>query len=159
MSRPGDVLIGVGPADDPVTDDLVRRSEAWGVASVRLGAGPRPSDLRATHTVWLDDSDPAAAARDGSLVVLYHLLWELTHVALEHPGLLVPEPECPDGHCVTCSDEGTVGEVRSVHGPRATVVLAGRPEEVDVTLVGPVAAGELVLVHAGVALTALGSGR
>ena len=42
MSRPGDVLIGVGPADDPVTDDLVRRSEAWGVASVRVGAGPRP---------------------------------------------------------------------------------------------------------------------
>ena len=30
------------------------------------------------------------AARSGDLVMLYHLLWELTHVVFEHPGLLTP---------------------------------------------------------------------
>jgi hypothetical protein len=114
---------------------------------------------RADHTVWLDANDPALAARDGSLVALYHLLWELTHVALEHPGLLAPDSECPEGHCVTCSDEGTVAEIRSVRGSQAMVVAAGRMEEVDVSLVGPARAGELVLVHAGVAISALGGGQ
>ena len=150
------MLIAVGPADDPVTDALVRRSEPWGLTSIRLGAGTRPRGPRADHTVWLDDADPAQAARDGSLVALYHLLWELTHVALEHPGLLKPEPQCADGHCVTCSDEGTVAEIRSVRGSRAVVVAGGFTEEVDVSLVGAVTVDDLVLVHAGVAISTLG---
>ena len=31
----------------------------------------------------------------GRFVLLYHLLWELTHVCFEHPGLLKP----PDEEC------------------------------------------------------------
>ncbi len=156
LSRPGDILVGVGPPDDPVIDDLMRRSEAWGLATVRLGAGDRRPTTRADHTLWVDGSGDAAS--DGSVVVLYHLLWELTHVALEHPGLLTPEPDCSGDHCVTCSDEGTVAEVRSVDGDRATVLAGGCAEVVDVRLVPPVAVGELVLVHAGVALCTLGGG-
>jgi hypothetical protein len=156
-SRPGDVVVVVGPADDPVADDLVARAEAWGVTSIRLGAGARPSG-RADHTVWLEEADSVRAARDGRLVVLYHLLWELTHVAFEHPGLLTPEPACTDEHCVTCSDEGVVAEVRSVRDRRATVVAGGHVEEIDVSLVGPLVPDQLVLVHAGVALAGLGGG-
>ncbi len=79
-------------------------------------------------------------------------------MALEHPGLLTPEPECAGDHCVTCSDEGTVAEIRSTDGGRAVVVAAGRREEIDVSLVAPVAPGQLVLVHAGVALCPLVGG-
>jgi hypothetical protein len=156
LSRAGDVLIGVGPPDDPVIDDVQRRSEAWGLTTVRLGAGDHRPTTRADHTLWLDGSEDRAS--DGGVVVLYHLLWELTHVALEHPGLLTPEPECGGDHCVTCSDEGTVAEIRSTDGCRAMVVAAGRIEEIDVSLVAPVVAGGLVLVHAGVALCPLGGG-
>ena len=48
----------------------------------------------------------------GTFVLMYHLLWELTHVCFEHPGLLKPPAdECTDDVCVTCSDEGRLGEV------------------------------------------------
>ena len=156
LSRAGDVLVGVGPPDDPAIDDLVRRSEAWGLTTLRLGSGDRRPTTRADHTLWVDGTGDAAW--NGGVVVLYHLLWELTHVALEHPGLLAPEPACSEDHCVTCSDEGTVAEVRSVDGDRATVLAAGCTEEVDISLVAPVGDGDLVLVHAGVALCTLGGG-
>lgn len=46
----------------------------------------------------------------------------------------------------------TPAEVISVHGDTASVLCNGRPMVVDVRLVAPVAAGEYVLVHAGLAL-------
>ena len=71
--------------------------------------------------------------------MLYHLLWELTHVVFEHPGLLEAEPACTDEVCITCSDEGTVAEVAAVHdGGSAEVVAGGRRETVDVSLVDAV---------------------
>ena len=113
LARPGDVLLAVSSADDPATGDLMRRAEAWGLTRLWLGAGHRPSRGRAEHVVWLDGDDPALASRSGDMVLLYHLLWELTHVVFEHPGLLVTEPECTDEVCITCSDEGLVAEVRA----------------------------------------------
>jgi hydrogenase maturation factor len=107
--------------------------------------------------VWLEGMDAARSARSGDLVLLYHLLWELTQVVFEHPGLLIPEPECTGEACITCSDEGRVAEVRAVHGDgSAAVVMNGGTETIDVTLVEPVAVDDLLLVHAGVALTTLG---
>ena len=48
----------------------------------------------------------------GRFVLMYHLLWELTHVCFEHPGLLTETADdCADEVCVTCSDEGRLGEV------------------------------------------------
>jgi hydrogenase maturation factor len=79
-------------------------------------------------------------------------------VCFEHPGLLaqpIADEECPDGHCLTCSDEGRVAEVVGLNGPFTLVRSAGETEEVDTTLVEPVAPGDLVLVHAGVALSRL----
>ena len=66
-------------------------------------------------------------------------------------------PDCTGEACITCSDEGRVAEVRAVHGDgSAAVVMDGGTETIDVTLVEPVAVDDLLLVHAGVALTTLG---
>jgi hydrogenase maturation factor len=156
LARPGDVLLAVSSAHDRGTADLLRRAEAWGLTRVWLGAGPRPSGGMADHTVWLEGTDPALSARSGDLVLLYHLLWELTQVVFEHPGLLVPDPECTGEACITCSDEGRVAEVRTVHADgTASVVTNGGTQTVDVTLVESVAVDDLLLVHAGVALATL----
>jgi hypothetical protein len=159
LSRPGDVLLTVSTAADPVARDLLTRADAWGLTSLWLGAGPRPGrrdgDARADHVVWLDGAAPALAARSGELVLLYHLLWELTHVVFEHPGLLTLD-ECTDEVCVTCSDEGRVAEVRAVLAEgRVEVLAGGHAEQIDGRLVGGLAPGDLVLVHAGVAVTSL----
>jgi hydrogenase maturation factor len=156
LARPGDVLLAVGSADDPATTEFLSRAEAWGLTRLWLGAGPRPPSGRAEHVVWLDGAEAALAPRSGDMVLLYHLLWELTHVVFEHPGLLEPEPPCADEVCITCSDQGRVAEVRAVHGGgRVDVVVNGAAETIDATLVEPVAPGDLILIHAGVALTTL----
>jgi hydrogenase maturation factor len=161
LARPGDLLLVVSEAGDVAALDLLARAEAWGLTRLWMGAGRRPTPGRAEHIVWLDELEPAVAARSGDMVLLYHLLWELTHVVFEHPGLLTVEAGCTDEVCITCSDEGKVAEVRSVPsgGGLVEVVVNGRPETVDTTLIDPVAPGDLLLVHAGVALTTLGPSR
>ncbi len=154
-ARAGDALVAVADQGDPVVDDLLVRAEAWGLTTFVLGGYGRTRASRADHAIVPGGTDPARALRDGGVVVLYHLLWELTHVVLEHPGLLEPETACRDDRCVTCSDEGRVSEIRTVDGPRAEALVAGVAEQVDVRLLGPVAVGDLVLVHAGVALAHL----
>jgi hydrogenase maturation factor len=164
LARPGDALLVVSAADDPVANGLLRRAEAWGLTRLWLGAGGRPPLGRAEHVVWMGGVDPAIAARSGDMVMLYHLLWELTHVVFEHPGLLgvdamVANGGCTEDVCITCSDEGRVAEVTSVGAwGQAEVLAAGRSETVDISLVDPVDPGDLVLVHAGVALTLLDAG-
>jgi hydrogenase maturation factor len=160
LARAGDILLVASTADDSSALDLLGRSEAWGLTRVWIGAGPRPTGSRADHVIWTGESDAAVAARSGELVLLYHLLWELTHVVFEHPGLLKEEAGCADEVCITCSDEGRVAEVRAVLSDgRVQVMVGGRSETVDASLVDPVVPGELLLVHAGVALTALGATR
>jgi len=159
-ARPGDILVVVSSGDDVCAADLLTRAGAWGLTSLWLGAGSRPSGSPADHVVWLEGVEPAVASRSGDMVLLYHLLWELTHVVFEHPGLLAPRPESTDEVCVTCSDEGRVAEVSAVHPDgHADVVVAGRRETIDVSLVTPVRPGDLLLVHAGVAITTLGGAR
>ena len=99
------------------------------------------------------------AAYDGSIVLRYHVLWELVHVCFEHPGLLttIDDSCAPDERCVTCSDDGVLAEVQTVDGTGAAVVrTALGTETIDVSLVAPVTADELVLVHAGTAIAKVG---
>jgi hypothetical protein len=160
LARPGDIVLVVSTADDHDALDLLSRAEAWGLARVWIGAGARPMGSHADHIIWSGEPDPTRAARSGDLVLLYHLLWELTHVLFEHPGLLEEETGCTEEVCITCSDEGRVAEVRSVlPDGRVQVMVGGQPEIVDASLVDPVVPGDLLLVHAGVALTALGVAR
>jgi hypothetical protein len=150
--RPGDIVIAVGSADNPDVRSVMRRSPAWGATTIWIGSGAkRPAAGAADHVLWLDDPDPRVPAT-GGFVLFYHLLWELTHVCFEHPGLL--KPECTEQVCVTCSDEGRLAEVvtASVDG-MASVRTARGAENVATTLVDPVAAGELLLVHAGTAIS------
>jgi len=164
LSRPGDLLLCLSTADDPLARDLITRADAWGLTSVWLGAGPRPGrdhrDACADHVVWLPGTDPALAALSGELVLLCHLLWELAHVVFEHPGLLTGKAECAGHSCVTCADEGRVAEVRAVlAGGRVEVLAGGHTEQIDGRLIDSLQPGDLVLVHAGVAVTNLPAGH
>jgi hypothetical protein len=160
--RAGDVVIAVAASDDMAVQDLIRRTPAWGAMSVWIGSGERPAPGAADHVLWIDDPNPLAPAT-GRFVLMYHLLWELTHVCFEHPGLLVERDEaCPDEVCITCSDEGRPAEVVLVRDGAWGTVLARTAqgeEQVDTTLVGEVAPGDLLLIHAGSALARLGDAR
>jgi hypothetical protein len=157
--RPGDIVIAVAAADDRGVREVMRRIPAWGATSVWIGSGARPPSGAADHVLWIDDTNPLAPAT-GRFVIMYHLLWELTHVCFEHPGLLTPPPadECTDEVCITCSDEGRLAEVilapTTAYGDALVRTKTGE-ENIDVTLVAPVTPGDLVLVHAGSAITRL----
>ena len=74
-------------------------------------------------------------------------------------GALVPQCH-PEVGCITCGDEGVAMRVVRLDAPRALAVCAdatGAASEVDLGLVADVAAGDEVLVHAGVALARLGA--
>ncbi|MBX9638203.1 MAG: HypC/HybG/HupF family hydrogenase formation chaperone [Mycobacterium pseudokansasii] len=154
--RAGDIVIAVADADDPDVRSVMRRSPAWGATTIWIGSGARPPAGAADHVLWLDDPDPRAPAT-GAFVLLYHLLWELTHVCFEHPGLLKPAEECTDEVCITCSDEGRLGEALAASAQGAAQVrTAAGVETVSTMLVDPIAAGDLVLVHAGMAISRVG---
>ena len=162
--RPGDVVLAVAGADDAAVASVMRRAPAWGVTTLWIGSGARPAPGASDHVLWLDDPDPRLPAT-GGFVLLYHLLWELTHVCFEHPGLLVPEPaDCTDEVCITCSDEGRLGEVvvpgGGTNGTAGTarVRTADGIEQVATALVEPVTSGDLLIVHAGMAISRVEEG-
>lgn len=148
---PGDIVVALADADDQRVVEAMRRGEAWGVETVWIGAGStRPPVGAADHVIWLGTDEPLEASE--RFVRIYHLLWELTHVCFEHPGLLKAEPECSDEVCITCSDEGRPAEVVSVDGDEAVVRTPAGRETVDVSLIEPPGPGDLILVHAGFAI-------
>ncbi|MBO0693889.1 MAG: HypC/HybG/HupF family hydrogenase formation chaperone, partial [Acidimicrobiaceae bacterium] len=106
-------------------------------------------------TVWLDDLDPPTAARSGRMVLLYHVLWELTHVVFEHPGLLAEPDSSADEVCITCRDQAEVAEIQAIRDGQLEVMIGGRSEAVEGSLVEHVEVGDLVMVQAGVALSPL----
>ena len=61
--------------------------------------------------------------------------------------------ECGSGHCVTCSDEAVPMRVDEVRDD-GTALCEG--SEVMTELVGAVAPGDVLLVHAGTALARAG---
>ncbi len=152
-TRPGDMVVALARADDEPVADAMRRGPAWGVETLWMGFGPRPAPGAADHVVWLDTDDELEASE--RLVRLYHMLWELTHVCFEHPGLLKAEVvngECTDEVCITCSDEGRLAEVLTVEGDEAMVRTAEGRESVDTSIIDPPSPGDLLLVHAGTAI-------
>jgi len=145
---PGDAIVVVGGSVEEVVP-VLRRAPAWGVLTLWVGAGAGPAV--ADHELALPGGD--SAFHSGEVVLLYHLLWELTQVCFEHPGLLAPAPAPVGEVCVTCSDAARLGEVVVTSpGDMATVRTAEGREEIDTTLVGTLRAGDLVLVHAGTAI-------
>ncbi len=152
------VLVGGGGAAAAGVSDVLRRAPAWGATTVWMGAGGRPPAGAADHVLWLAD-ETELAVHDGRLVLLYHLLWELTHVCFEHPGLLGADGACEEATtCITCSDEGRLAEVLAPASDGATVRTAAGIEDIDTTMVGDVHRGDLLLVHAGTAITLVEGG-
>lgn len=152
LARPGDVALVISRGDDARALDLLKRAPAWGVLTLWLAHTPPPPGA-ADHVLHVDEA---------GLILAYHVLWELTHVCFEHPGLLTAEatPEAcdadADAHCITCGDEGRLAEVVSVaDAPDVTVRTAEGTETVDATLADNLAPGDLVLVHAGTVLSVL----
>lgn len=155
LVRPNDIVFAVSSAEHDGVAATMRRGPAWGATTVWVGCGSRPPAASADHVLWLDGERDAVAFITGELVLLYHLMWELTHVCFEHPGLLKDDATArADEVCVTCADEGRLAEVlaRGAAG-EARVRTAAGLETADVTLVEPVAPGDLLLIHAGSAIT------
>ena len=120
LAKPGDIAVAVG-AD---IGALVT-ARALGLMTIAL-VGRRDVGIVADH-VLVAEADDALLVRELH-VTTYHLLWELTHVFLEHCS--------SDEHCVTCSDEAvevTVVELRD--GDLALVDTGRGLEEVSVALV------------------------
>ena len=61
---------------------------------------------------------------------------------------------CDDGHCVTCADEAV--PMRVVESGEDGIALCEGGVEVMIDLVGAVAPGDELLVHAGTALARAG---
>jgi hydrogenase maturation factor len=65
---------------------------------------------------------------------------------------------CGAEHCITCGDDGVPMRVLRLDGARGLALCedgGGERHTVETELVAPVAPGDEVLVHAGVALVAL----
>jgi hypothetical protein len=158
LVRSGDVVLAVSDAASAATAAVMRRAEAWGAMTIWMGTGDRPAPRSADHIVWAEDppGSDGSALHDGRLVLLYHVLWELTHVCFEHPGLLAADDStdsCEGDVCITCSDEGRLGEVIVTDGLGTTRVRTARGiEMIDTTMVPQVGPGDLVLIHAGTAI-------
>jgi len=142
----GDAVILAGEPDGAVARDRVlRRVPVWGAESVWIGVDGRPYDGLARAVVIDADADAAIAALAATAALLAD-----DPVALA-PAIAEREAEV----CITCSDEGRLGEVLAppsgLFEPAIVRTEAGI-EQVDTTLVGDVAVGELVLIHAGGAI-------
>lgn len=168
-TRPGDVVVLLGPGDDERLADLARRCPAWGVRCLWLAVGARPPEGLGDLVVALAEADDGRAVHDGTVVRVLHLLWELVHVCFDHLGPAPTgtadrsatdaaacglAPADDPTSCPTCADAADVAEVTAIApgSPTALVRIAGDRRHVDVSLVGPVAAEDLLLVHAGTAL-------
>ena len=86
------MLLVVGTADDPVTADADAPGRGVGPDAFGWEPGRGPPAGRGRPRRVAGGADAGLAARSGDVVLLYHLLWELTHVVFEHPGLLTDEP-------------------------------------------------------------------
>jgi hydrogenase maturation factor len=69
---------------------------------------------------------------------------------------------CDAGHCITCSDEAVELRVVRVDGERSLALCedaAGARSSVEIALIEPVALGDVLLVHAGTALSRVTAGQ
>lgn len=143
LARAGDVALALSHAGpdrvQPFLDECGRR----GLLTLALTGQARAS---ADFAFAVDHPDERVVQEVQETT--YHVLWELVHVFFEHPGLLVDA-------CVTCGDVAVEARVVAVEAATATIEKDGAREQVAVELVGPVAVGDVLLCHAGVALERL----
>ncbi|MHB1172363.1 MAG: hypothetical protein ACYCZY_07670 [Lacisediminihabitans sp.] len=141
-ARIGDSVLVVG--EIPGRDRILRRCPAWGIASVWVGDTARPEQGLASVCLLVPDTFTALAALG---VEASDLVGNIAAIA---PAIV----DCTDEVCITCSDEGRLGEVISASADflPALVRTADGDEEVNVTVIGAVSPQDLVLIHAGSAI-------
>jgi D-sedoheptulose 7-phosphate isomerase len=93
FAGPDDIALGLSP-DGRCADVLrgLRTAGELGLLTVALlGAdgGDIAREAVAGHAVIVPSGDPLVVKEVH--VTIYHVLWELVHVFLEHPGVLAPE--------------------------------------------------------------------
>ena len=140
LARAGDVALGISHRGAEPIDRFLAECSRLGLLTLALtGRGTASADF--AFTVEHDDPRIVQEVQETA----YHVLWELVHVFFEHPGLLADA-------CITCGDVAVEARVVAVEQNTATIEKDGAREQVAVELVGPVAVGDLLLCHAGVAL-------
>jgi D-sedoheptulose 7-phosphate isomerase len=156
LAEPADIALGIS-TDGNCANVLRGMAEAQrlGLLTVALvggGGGAVAERAAADHVLVARSTDPRVVKEVH--VTTYHILWELVHVFLEHPGAL--PPGCSDEVCVTCADQAlAVTVVRLLDDDMALVEAgAGGTETVSVALVSA-GVGDTVLVHAREAIAVL----
>jgi D-sedoheptulose 7-phosphate isomerase len=159
LAEPADIALGIS-TDGNCANVLRGLAEAQrlGLLTVALvgggggGGGAVAERAAVDHVLVARSTDPRVVKEVH--VTTYHILWELVHVFLEHPGAL--PPECSDEVCVTCADQALpVTVVRLLDDDMALVEAgAGGTETVSVALVSA-GVGDTVLVHAREAIAVL----
>lgn len=137
----GDILLLIGEPDLRPLTELAARAVAWGATTVWLALGDHPpigSDGFVVH-----------CGSEADIVRSYHLLWELCHVCLQHPGVL-PGTDAEDGAtCSVCADEAITAEVLACGNPaRVRLRTACGPMDA-VDMLGDIHIGDLVMAHSG----------
>ena len=142
LARPGDIALTIAHGrEEPAVRAFREEAQARELLTIAFtGDGEEVSA----------DFSFAVRSRDAAVVqevqeTVYHVLWELVHVFFEHPGLL-------EDVCITCGDVAVQATVVAVSNGTAVIEKDGVREEVAVDLVSPVARGDVLLCHAGVAL-------
>ncbi len=91
LGRPGDIALAFlsSPDDGPSLRGL-RTALDSEMLTIALSTGERAPGARATHTFHVDNVDPLVAQE--LHLATYHMLWELTHIVLNHRGIAEARP-------------------------------------------------------------------
>jgi len=149
----GDVLVVYARSDDPAVTGLRQRSAAWGLLTVWVAPGDRPAAGAADYILCLEEK--MGSSYESSLAALSQALGLGLVEHLEHPELLeIEKAECNEEVCITCSDEGRLGEVVALYEDgQVQIRTPAGLETVDTSLIDDARPGDLVLVHAGAVLS------
>ncbi|WP_058235429.1 HypC/HybG/HupF family hydrogenase formation chaperone [Devriesea agamarum] len=155
---PGDIVFLVGAWQG--RDELLRRIPLRRAHTVWIGSrcDAPPPDLADARLIL--DSSPATLTFDEGLD---RIAAELSDAVADLHGALTQTPQITDDdqpshgvdYCVTCSDEGRIGEILSCPsepGDFARVLTECGIEDIDTTLIGAPPPGTLILIHAQQAL-------
>ena len=98
--------------------EIMRRAEAWGATTIWMGVGAEPAERAADHIVWIDRKrarQPCISRWSTGAAVS-------RAVGVDPRLLRAPwtahrrTSDCDDDVCITCSDEGRLGEVITADG-------------------------------------------
>ena len=86
LGRPGDIALAfLTSAADGASLRGLRTAADEGMLTIALSTGAASERRAAAHTFHVDSDDPLVAQE--LHLATYHMLWELTHIVLNHRGI------------------------------------------------------------------------